>query len=452
MIRVLIRRKFIFVFIVLGSCGGLYVGIMNFLSPEIGLGWFFMNFLVFLVLGIALGSIAFVFHYTGRKLLLQYDKNGDLLLVRQKIYLITPLVMCIAYWLNLNLGSQGQLTIALFNGGIFIIGLSCGIFSQFTDSAKRYLVLGLIPLSISLIYIFVSDKQSVVFIVWLLAIMYLLSSLIMLNCIQLNRKLFNSKDININNSTKIKWTNYVLVIIFTSLCVIAIFIRDVLSFITNVAKKISLWLFNVLIKITDWFTRDNFKNKTEPLVNFEEMAKEPISLLANVILLILCVLFLVLTIVFIIVGINLVRGSKKFRVKKLHSETNEFYEDTEIVKTTIDILVKEKYLYTTKGLSKQKNMGERIRYLYGFILERFYKKQYPIQTSHTPSEIYDIARNHKNGKRLDEIGFKELTDIYRKVRYGDESVILEGNFVNLARKYEKSITNIGFEEDGRNIT
>ncbi len=61
----------------------------------------------------------------------------------------------------------------------------------------------------------------------------------------------------------------------------------------------------------------------------------------------------------------------------------------------------------------------------------------------------EIVSNYKKGSILDEIGFRELTETYRKVRYGDKEVYLKGNVVDMAKLYEKAISRIVVEKDGR---
>lgn len=95
--RLPIQGKILYIFNILGSCGGLYIGIMNFLSSGTSLWLFLINFIAYLVLGIMLGTVAILMHNNERKMLLKYDENGDLPIARQKIYLFTPVIITLAY-------------------------------------------------------------------------------------------------------------------------------------------------------------------------------------------------------------------------------------------------------------------------------------------------------------------------------------------------------------------
>ncbi|MCD6321692.1 MAG: DUF4129 domain-containing protein, partial [Clostridiales bacterium] len=91
------------------------------------------------------------------------------------------------------------------------------------------------------------------------------------------------------------------------------------------------------------------------------------------------------------------------------------------------------------------NNREKIRYLYGFILERLFHRKIKIKLSDTPQEILETVLNYSNGQQMNQIGFQNLTEIYRQVRYGNKDVEINGDIVEIAGKYEKTISEIHTE-------
>jgi hypothetical protein len=102
--------------------------------------------------------------------------------------------------------------------------------------------------------------------------------------------------------------------------------------------------------------------------------------------------------------------------------------------------------YNLKKLNEIPLAGEKIRYVYGFVLERLYHKHVEIEESDTQDEILSKVKKHRNGEKLAKMGFEEFTKKYHKARYSDKPVEEDENLVETGEKFEKGISSIKVEE------
>ena len=174
----------------------------------------------------------------------------------------------------------------------------------------------------------------------------------------------------------------------------------------------------------------------------KEVATASRMAMENTLLIVLFVLFVIAVILLLVFAVRLIRKGLNVSSTENDTEIIEFDEENEIIKIENGIIIRKKYKFTRKGLAAQTCDVDKIRYLYGFILERFHRKNLSIKYSDTPKEIHRKICQYTNGEKLDEIGFNELTEKYRRVRYGNKSVPLGSDPSVLAEKYEKAIGNI----------
>ena len=103
---------------------------------------------------------------------------------------------------------------------------------------------------------------------------------------------------------------------------------------------------------------------------------------------------------------------------------------------------RKKMQYNLKKLNDIPLAREKIRYVYGFVLERLYNKQVDIEQSDTPEEILKKIKSHRNGDKLAKMGFEDFTEKYRKARYSDKEIEIKENLAETGGKFEKGVSDI----------
>lgn len=443
----LVHKKILMLLIIIGSCFGLFMCSVRGWSPDTGLLIIFLNFLFVTVLGILAGSVAMTKYTEERKMLLCFTKNGNILISKQPIYLLTPVVMAVVYFIYPHISFYGRLSIAFLSGGLFMLGLTGGILSHFTINNKTFLLFGIIPVILSFIFL-LDAKPEILFIICFLGLLYLFNVLLALSLIQLNKKIYLIKDINIESSGRLYWFNFILVSIFFSFCVFAVFVINILETLTEFIGKITQWVYYVLSEFTKWFTKDMSGSESLP---YDPIAFASSFEMTPTVIVIYVLIALILLIILITIPIFIIRLLRKASFgegpKKL--KLAEYEEEITIEKPEGKKKIRKrryrKFGYTKEGLAELESTREKVRYLYGFILERFYFNKLQIKTSNTPLEIRQSILQYPNGSSLDDLGFKEFTETYRKVRYGNKSVQITDNIVEIAKRYEKAILNIQSE-------
>ena len=127
-------------------------------------------------------------------------------------------------------------------------------------------------------------------------------------------------------------------------------------------------------------------------------------------------------------------------------ESKEYEEESKIVRDTENKdrikFKKRKMQYKLKKLNDIPIAGDKIRYVYGFVLERLYNKQVNIEQSDTPGEILKKVKSHRNGEKLAKMGFEEFTEKYREARYSGKEIEIDENITRIGEKFEKGISSI----------
>ncbi len=442
--ELLFRKKLLSFFTITGSCGGLYIVSIVHLFSKSYILTAILSFCVLALGGIIIGTSAVMKYRSPKNILIKLDKNGDLILIKQKIFLLVifPILSAFIIYNKIPLGYR--FLISFFSGVIFVLGLAGGIYEQFNNTTKKSLILGLIPLSIGFVFVIFGTPFDKI-IIWSSGMLYLLSALLTLNSIQLFAKILNTKDINIKNTREIRRFNFKFVSIFFIGFMIVIFFRNILASIKNLFSGITERIYLILSKFTNWLYRNSYEDIPMPPDALEEMENPSMNLIAFYILMAIIILastfVIVLLLIFLINTLKNIKGKAPNRI----SYNTEYIDEFEIIKTKEKLFIKKKLKYTKSGLSELIDNKGKIRYLYGFILERLYHKKIKIKLSDTPQEILETILNYSNGQKMDQIGFQNLTEIYRQVRYGNKDVEINGDIIEIASKYEKTISEIKTE-------
>jgi hypothetical protein len=137
--------------------------------------------------------------------------------------------------------------------------------------------------------------------------------------------------------------------------------------------------------------------------------------------------------------------------KRIKRDTeNEEFE--EIVEFTKDKARRKRqktirYKYSLRELKNLDTYKEKVRYLYGFALERLKYKNVKISKADTPEEIVDKLGTYENGNKLVDNVFKDFTDEYINVRYGDKETGQDEDFMEKADAVDKGIENIKVKDE-----
>jgi hypothetical protein len=144
-------------------------------------------------------------------------------------------------------------------------------------------------------------------------------------------------------------------------------------------------------------------------------------------------------------GFNRSAGEKKIQFK-------EYEEETEIVKDEkagLGLLKKRRrFQYNLKNLKNIPLSNDKIRYVYGFVLERLYHKKVDIEESDTPEQIIEKVNRQKNGEKLTKMGFDEFSRKYEIARYSGRQVEAESDLGKTGEAFEKAILDIKVEKKG----
>lgn len=421
--------------IVLSGYGGLYIGIINFLNPEQSFLWIFCNLLLSVFSGALLGKAAVNISRSSKTQLVHYDKNRNILLKNQKLVYTAVIVFGVSYLVNSLIFEAGFLNIAMLNCGLYILGLSIGLYDHTYNLTGILVYSGLIPVALSSIYLFVGNR-SVKTVIWGMLIAYIFCSLFAFNRLNLSKNLFRASDINIKDSSGILKRNLVLVIVLSTFSIILILISRYLKFIYNWLKSGLRLVYSMAEKITLWIYKKSYSltpEEEEPL----ELLEMPGSLVAKIIITIIGIILIVMgfiAVVMIVKHLLNIRLNMPFKTKIKMSSSKEYEEEVSFEKGNFNRKVKHSKQYTRRGLARLSSAQEKIRYLYGYLLERLYLTDIPVTLSSTPDEILCLIEKRK---KLKKVVYKELTNDYIYVRYGFKKVNPGYDYTRVARKIDK---------------
>lgn len=457
-------RKIIPLISITGSCGGLTVAAMQIAGTEksfIGTG---IIFILYILAGTAVGLFASIY-FTGKGIeFIARDGKGKILFVRQKIYLLTSVAMVAAYITNVKTGVGAGVVAAIFFGGAFLLGITNGIYDYRESVAKNTLYLGALPVMLSFTYgYYINGSYEAIDMAWLFGSVYLFSYLLFTNRMQLNTVIFFRKSINVENSRKIRTFNDRLIVLLYMLYLVMFNFRKLLNISYDFFLSVINWCLVVMAAIMNWLLVDIKTDGAAELQEKEELdylEKIERPWLAMLIKIAIYIIFIAMGIAIVVSLIVLVRKiikkikevirnnyNKSMSVKKV--KTKEYEEKSEIVKENngkrLIKLKRKKFKYNMKNLNKIPLAEDKVRYVYGFVLERLHHKHVDIEDSDTPEEILARIRKHRNGEKLNKVGFEEFTEKYRRVRYGRKKAEVNEDFAKKGEKFEKAVSDIYVE-------
>lgn len=467
--RSMIARKFIPLIACLGCMGGITVSLLEWAGSPNSYVVTGLFVLIYILLGTVLGMGAVAFFEKRGKDIVKRNTKGEYLLVKQPIYSATGAAIIIAFITNMGVGTGVGLVAAIFYGFSFLLGLSNGIFDYRESVHKNLLYAGILPIGLSFVYgYYISNTDAAANMAWLYGSIYLFAYLLFMNRMQLNSIIFFRKSVNIEDSRRIRMFNDWLIVLFYIVYLIMFNFRKLLNVTYDAVLALFGWLLVVMEKISDWLIadiphmdRDELPVESEKPDILPDVERPFLAALLKV------MMFVVIGIVAVAAVILLVRLVKNI-IKKLRDkfssnynrsmadrkvESKEYEEESSIVRETEneDKFKKrrKKNKYNLKKLNDIPLAGEKIRYVYGFVLERLYNKQVDIEESDTPEEILIKIKKHRNGKKLAKMGFEEFTEKYRKARYSDKEIVVDENLADEAGKFEKGISSIHVDTKSR---
>jgi hypothetical protein len=396
--------------------------------------------------------------------------KGDLLRFKQPLYGVAAIAAVIAFITNIGTGVGAAVIAALFFGLSFALGISNGIFDYRESVNKNLLLIAILPIGFSFVYgYYMKGTDAASGMAWLYGSIYLFGYLLFLNRMQLNSIIFFRKAVNIEDSRKIRIYNDWLIILFYIVYLIMFNFRKILNVSWDAIMAVFGWFLVMMEKLISLLMAEPGGAPSTPTPEEEELDLVPtierpwlekLMRIAIYVILGLVAVAAAAFIIFLLVklfkiirnklseGFNNTMGKKKI-------EFAEYEEENEIVreeknKDTLKAR-RKKMQYNLKKLNEIPLAGEKIRYVYGFVLERLYHKHVDIEESDTPDEILAKVKKHRNGEKLAKMGFEEFTRKYHKARYSDKPVEEDENLVETGEKFEKGISSIKVEEKKDNL-
>ena len=434
-----IKRKFLPLLGNIGSIGALAFSIYYAIFPESAVLWMVFCFIVMLVGTLSGMIIVEQYEKKGKDIVRADYDNVRILLQPAYIFAVIPFVIL----LLVGLISTGQflgsfLGYAFLPTVFFILGIGNGIFDYIQTAHRKMLYVALIPLAISLFIAFISSPfgfyQDPV---WLFGSIYLLFFLLVINRIKIEDMFVQSKKVNVENKKTIRRRNDFFILIFFVLYLIIFVIR-------NTFTKMSDWIIRTAFAVINWIINQFYKLYKE--IDVEEVTQvaedviedgppavtPPLNPVARTIFIVIASLVIAIVIFFLVKKIiQLIRwitgkvsDTVSTGVRKKKEEENEEFEeiveDLDKKKEKSKFRRAPKFKYTLSGLKQLDTYKEKVRYLYGFALERLIIKKIEISKADTPEQILEKLKQQEHGDEFANDMFDEFTDEYINVRYGDK--------------------------------
>lgn len=454
-------RKIIPLIAITGCMGGASAAVMELAGSQSSYVLTGIYVLIYAIAGTLMGYFANIFFKRRGKDIVRRNHKDELLLVQQPVYFATGAAVIFAFITNMGTGIGAALLASLFYGFAFLLGLSNGILDYRESVSKNLLMAAIIPIGFSFVYgYYMNGTDSASTMAWLFGSIYLFSYLLFLNRMQLNSIIFFRKSVNIEDSKKIRIFNDWLIILFYMVYLVMFNFRQLIKVSYDAVLAVIGWLMVVMEKISSWLLIDIETEAIEETVEKEELellpdVKRPwLETLLKIIMYVIVAAVAIAAVVSIVIII--IKTIKKIREKLSNNfnksmaekkiESNEYVEESQIVKDERNEdnikSKKRKMQYNLKKLNDIPLAGEKIRYVYGFVLERLYHRHLEIEESDTPEEILEKVRKHRNGDKLASMGFEEFTEKYRKARYSGKEVEVDENLAETGGKFEKAVSNI----------
>lgn len=422
-----------------------------------------------LVATTALGMILVSVYDKKGIVLVKTNKDGKINMLLQPAYLFALIPM--AFMITASLLTGNTVVYSILGCGIipavfFILGIGNGMYDYSQTSKRQILYLGLIPivLTFMLAYFPIHDDHFRDM-TWIFGSIYLLYYLLVINRMKLEDLFVYSKNVNVENIKLLRRRNDFLIYLFFGLYLVIFFFRNVLSEVGDVMVTgllaAATWIMKMFYKLYSRteegteYTTEVAETDTAPVYDTESVSPflrtvliVLISLLAAAILYFL-VKKLIQLFKWLFEKINdTFTGGK---IQKNEEKNEEFEDINEFVKSK-PVHEKRKpiyrFRYTLRELANITQYRDKVRYLYGFALERLKFKDIEITRSDTPEEILDKINAVENSHELTETVFNDFTGEYISVRYGDKDSEDAKAVDKKAEMVDKGIANIKATQKG----
>jgi|GEM_PF-593838 len=460
-----IRRKILPLLGNIGSVGGLTFAIYYEIFPETVYHWLGFCFLMMVIGTMAGVMIVDFYDNKGEGIVVADVDRVRLFLQPAYIYAVIPFVLLFVLGLIVSRGFvEAFIGFALMPTIYFILGIGNGLFDYTQTANRKILYTALIPLIIAIFKAFVSGpygfyKDPV----WIFGSLYMLFFMLTINRIKIEELFVLSRKVNVENKKSIRRRNDFLIMIFFALYLIIFVVR-------NTFTRISEWIFRNTVAVIGFIINQLYKlRKVLEVEQVQEVVEEgipdevpPIPPTMNptskTILIVIASLAIALVLYFLVKKIiQLIRwligkasdtlaGGKRI---KRDTENEEFEEIVEFTKDKARRKRQKviRYRYSLRELKNLDTYKEKVRYLYGFALERLKYKNVKISKADTPEEIVDKLGTYENGNKLVDNVFKDFTDEYINVRYGDKETGQHEDFMEKADAVDKGIENIKVKDE-----
>jgi len=448
-------RKLIPFLAMIGSFTAFAISLQHIAFKQLDIIHQSIIYVLFIVAGIIIGVITSIIYEKRGKDILTYNYLGKATIVKQKIYILAIGAGLVGFLISNQISTAFAIVGGITYGLAFMSGLAIGVFDHQDIVSKQLLYAGIVPIAISFVYAYYGTKdKAFIDVVWVFGAVYLYAYLLLVNRIKLNSIIFFKNSINVENGKSIKLYNDILITGFFGIFLLFFNIRKVIEFGYQWIIFLFVSILAFLSKLTSGLlVYGSFKagKVSEEGIQSLGGAAVPMSLIMKIAIGVFAGIFFIGIGFVIFVGLKIaIRAIKNMldnlsgvgnKVKSKKVRTKEYEETSEILKKTKTENVKikiPKYLYTIKGLQKIENDNEKLRYLYGFALERLIYNHVDINKSDTPIQVLDRIVVNKGGLELNEAQFNKFTEEYRRVRYGYKSTMIK-DFAKEAVELEKRI-------------
>ncbi|MBN1623990.1 MAG: hypothetical protein JXN10_07600 [Clostridia bacterium] len=461
-----IIRKFIPLMAITASVGGLSAAAMELAGSKTSIWVNLIIGFIYILAGTLAGMILTEFFEKKGAEIVARNQKGELLITKQPAYLLAGFAVLAALLMNLKSGVGFAIVAALFLGFNFLMGITNGIFDYRESVTKNLLYGGVVPIGMLLIYsYYLNNSENAIRLAWMTGSLYLYTYLLFINRMQLDSIIFFRKSVNIEDSRKIRVKNDIMITAYYSIYLILFNFRKMVTITREMIERFISWFFMVLEKISDWLIADIPFIEREPMDQVEDLVEGEVvvrpawvvmfmKILMYTLLAAVCIVLLLAIIGFIVKLVKKIRESMRLSYNRKANETrtssDEYVEETEIVKEERNNSSlrarKKKMIYNLRDLGKIPLASDKVRYLYGFVLERLYHRHISIKDSDTPEEVLDKVKAAGNGANLTKMGFAEFTESYERVRYGRKNIALEENMIKKGEGFEKAIASMTEEK------
>ncbi|MBN2883573.1 MAG: hypothetical protein JXN10_08585, partial [Clostridia bacterium] len=327
-------NRFLNALLVTSSYGGLYYAILLSMNPNKSVFFPTVNFLGFLLAGILAGRIAVNFCRKKIKLI-KYDENGDIRLGEQYFVFTVLLIFPVSYEFNILIFETVGLYISAYNSGLYLLGLIVGLYDYTYGITKKLSLSGLAPLAMGTIFLATSNDQTTKGVIWGLMFIFVFTSILALSRLNLYKRIFSQKDINVKDAKSIFGLNTKTVIGLTGIGIFIIVISRYCTFLYRWAASVFSSLYYIASKFTEWMYSMEFIGTAEES-EIANIPQEEISIIAIIIFIFIGVILAgtcILGIIMLIKYLLTIKFERNNRLRSHRFENEEYEEETYFDKT-----------------------------------------------------------------------------------------------------------------------